>query len=271
MSKYKLLAIDMDGTALNSQKKISPRTAAAIENLLKRGVHVVTSTGRGLAELSDYKKEFALMNYGILLTGGIVYDFFKGTPIVTHAVDYEIILKLIDFGLEERAMIHLLTLNHSVAREDDIQNMAAFGMKIYFDMFNRICLRTDDFKQYVRENPGAVVKVNLYHRDKASRDKNLARMSKLNLSISFAESNNLEASPVGITKASGLRELCDFLNVDIAETVAVGDGLNDKEILQAAGFAVAMGNARDEIKRLADFVTLDNDSDGVAAVIEKFF
>lgn len=271
MSKYKLLAIDMDGTALTSTKKISPRTHAAIENLLKRGIHVVTSTGRGLAELVDYREDFRLMHYGILITGGIVYDFFKRTPIASHAVDEATMFKLIDFGLEERAMIHLLTLNDSIAREDDIQHMADFGMAVYRDIFNRICLRVDDFKQYIRDNPGKVSKVNLYHRDRAARDRNLARMSALNLSISFTESNNLEASPKGINKASGLVELCDYLNVDIAETVAVGDGLNDREILQAAGVGVAMGNARDEIKQLADFVTLDNDHDGVAVAIEKFF
>lgn len=271
MSKYKLLAIDMDDTMLTSTKKISPRTLDAINGLLKRGVHVVTSTGRGLAELVDYREELKLMNYGILITGGVIYDFFRGLPLKTNAVDEDLMLKLIDFGTEERAMIHMLTLNESIAREDDIQHMNDFGMEIYYNVFNRICLRVDDFKAYIRENPGKVAKVNLYHRDRASRDRNLERMSKLNLSISFAESNNLEAAPAGITKASGLIELCKFLNVDIADTVAIGDGFNDKEILQTAGLAVAMGNARDSIKNLADFVTEDNDHDGVAVAIEKFF
>lgn len=271
MSKYKLLAIDMDGTALTSRKKISPRTGAAINDLLKRGVHVVTSTGRGLDELTDYREDFRLMHYGILITGGLVYDFFKREPIAVHAVDEDTMFKLIDFGTTERAMIHLLTLKSSVAREVDIQHMEDFDMAIYFDMFNRICLRVDDFKQYIRTHPGEVIKVNLYHRDRASRDRNFERMKNLNLSITFTEHNNLEAAPAGITKASGLIELCNFLGIDIAETVAVGDGNNDREILQAAGVAVAMGNARDEIKKIADFVTLDNDNDGVAVAIEKYF
>ena len=271
MSKYKLLAVDMDGTLLNSQKKISPRNLNAINELLKRGVHVVTSTGRGVAELTDYREDFKLMNYGILITGGLVYDFFKSQPITIHAVDEKTMFKLIDFGLEERAMIHLLTLKSSVAREQDIQNMSAFDMQIYFDMFNRICLRVDDFKEYVHTHPNEVLKVNLYHRDKPSRDRNLERMKDLNLSITFTESNNLEASPQGITKASGLIVLCKFLNIDISETIAVGDGNNDKEILQVAGIGVAMGNSNDEIKKIADFVTLDNDHDGIANVIEKFF
>ena len=271
MSKYKLLAIDMDGTALTSRKKISPRTLDAINNLLKRGVHVVTSTGRGISELTDYAEDFKLMNYGILISGGLVYDFFKHAPIFMHGVDEEIMMNIIDFGLQERAMVHLLTLKHSVAREVDIQHMQDFNMQIYYDMFNRICLRVDDFKRYVREHPGEVMKVNLYHRDKPSRNRNLERMKKFDLSISFTERDNLEASPAGITKASGLIELCKFLGVDISETVAVGDGHNDTEILQTAGLGVAMGNALDDIKNIAGYVTADNEHDGVAEVIEKFF
>ena len=211
------------------------------------------------------------MNFGILISGGVIFDFFRDEPLVTHAVDEDIMLKLIDFGLEERAMIHMLTLRKSIAREDDIQHMADFGMGIYHGMFDKICVRIEDFKAYIRENPGKVCKVNLYHRDRTSRDRNLERMSKLPLSISFAESNNLEASPKNITKASGLRELCKYLNIDISEAVAIGDAFNDREILQTAGLAVAMGNARDEIKKFVDFVTADNDHDGVAAAIEKIF
>ena len=269
--KYKLLAVDMDGTVLNSDKKISPRTKVAIDNLIRRGVYVVVSTGRGLAELSEYRDDLRNMHYGILISGGLVYDFINDKPIKINAVDEQTILQLIDFGLEENAMIHLHTVRNSIARQDDIQNMAAFDMAIYQSMFERVCTRCDDFKKYVHEHPGDVVKVNLYHRDKISRDRNFERINKLNLSISYAEAQNLEVSPANVTKASGLRELCNFLKLDLAETVAIGDADNDKEILPTAGLAIAMGNASDEIKRLADFVTLDNDNDGVAAAIEKFF
>ena len=268
---YKLLALDMDGTVLNSQKKISLLTKAAIANLLERGVYVVVGTGRNLAELVEYRDDFKGMHYGILISGGMVFDFHNDAPIKIHGLDEATIFKLIDFGLETRAMIHLHTVRKSVAREADIQNMAAFDMGVYQGMFDKICERYDDPKKYVREHPGEVIKVNLYHRDRESRDKNFERINKLNLSISYAEAFNLEMSPANITKGSGLRELCDFLKIDISETVAMGDADNDKEILQAAGFSVAMGNASDEIKKFADFVTLDNDNDGVAAAIEKIF
>lgn len=269
--KYKLLAVDMDGTVLNSDKKISPRTKVALNELMKRGVYVVVSTGRDLAELADYRDEFKSMNYGILISGGMIYDLLRDAPIKIHAVDEPTIFKLIDFGLETRAMIHLHTIKKSVAREADIQNMAVFGMGVYQSMFDRICARCDDPKEYVRAHPGEVIKVNLYHRDKISRDKNFERINALNLSISYAEAFNLEMSPANVTKGSGLRELCDFLKLDLSETVAIGDADNDREILQTAGLGVAMGNASDAIKNLADFVTLDNDNDGVAFAIEKFF
>ena len=270
--KYKLFAFDMDGTVLNSQKKISPRTIEALNALAARGVFVAVSSGRNLAELTDYREELkAAMRYGILISGGMIYDFLSDAPIKVHAVDEPTILKLIDFGLETRAMIHLHTTRRSVAREEDIQNMAAFDMAIYQDMFNRLCDRCDDCREYVRTHPGEVIKINLYHRDKISRDKNFARISKMNLSISFAEAFNLEMSPANVTKGSGLAELCELLNLDLSEAVAIGDADNDKEILQTAGLGVAMGNASDEIKKIADFVTDDNDHDGVASAIEKFF
>ena len=268
---YKLLALDMDGTVLNSQKKISLLTKAAIANLLERGVYVVVGTGRNLAELAEYRDDFKGMHYGILISGGMIFDFINDAPIKIHGLDEATIFKLIDLGLETRAMIHLHTVRKSVAREADIQNMAAFDMGVYQGMFDKICERCDDPKDYVRAHPGEVIKVNLYHRDKISRDKNFARIQPLNLSISFAEAFNLEMSPANITKGSGLVELCEFLKLDLAETVAIGDADNDREILQTAGVGVAMGNAADEIKKLADFVTLDNDNDGVAAAIDKIF
>ena len=103
--KYKLLALDMDGTTLNSEKKISAATANAISELIKSGVNVVLSTGRGLAELADYSKEIKPINYGILISGGMIYDFFEKKPIISHALQEKIMFELIDGAVAENAMI----------------------------------------------------------------------------------------------------------------------------------------------------------------------
>ena len=269
--KYKLLALDMDGTTLNSEKKISPKTAQAISELSKSGVHVVLSTGRGLTEVSDYKEELKFMHYGILVSGGYIYDFKNSKAVVAHPLSEDLLMKLIDGGLEEKVMIHILSVDESMMNRDDIAHIEDFHMEIYKDMYERITVDCKDFKKYVRENPGKVMKFNMYHRTKKSRERNLQRFKNEPITFSYAEETALEASPKGITKASGLHELCEFLKIDISETVAVGDAPNDLEILRAAGVAAVMGNASDEIKKIADFVTDDNDHDGVVKVIEKFF
>ena len=138
-------------------------------------------------------------------------------------------------------------------------------------MYYRNCVRCNDFRKFVRENPGKILKFNIYHRSTESREKNFKRFENLNLAVDYAEKTALEITPKNISKGSGLKELCNFLKIDIAESVAVGDAPNDTEILQTAGLAVAMGNATAEIKKIADFVTADNDNDGVAVAIEKFF
>ncbi|MBR5913199.1 MAG: HAD family phosphatase [Selenomonadaceae bacterium] len=269
--RYKLLAFDMDGTILNSEKKITPATVTKLEELSKRGVYVVVSTGRGLAELVDYKKDFQFVQYGILISGGIIYNFNSAQVLSIHPVAKDLIFKLIDAGLDEGAMIHLLTLKNSIAAQKDIEQMEKFHMGIYQKMFDKICVRCDDFKKYVYDNPEKVLKVNLYHLTQESRDRTVERMKNFDLQLVFAEGTSLEASPKNITKGSGLRELCKILKISVDECVAIGDGFNDLEILQTAGLAVAMGNACEEIKKIADYVTDDNDHDGVLKAIEKFF
>ena len=268
---YKLLAFDMDDTILTSDKKITSATVAKLDELSRRGVYVTVSTGRGIAELSDYKKDLQAVRYGILISGGIIYDFQNAQSLATHPVNENLILKLIDTGLDEGAMIHLLTLGSSITSQQYISQMEKFHMGIYQNMFERICTRCDDFKGYVRDNPGKVLKVNLYHTSIESRDRTVERMKNYDLNLVFAEGTSLEASPKNISKGSGLRELCEILKISVDECVAIGDGFNDLEILQTAGVGVAMGNARDEIKKIANYVTDDNNHDGVVKAIEKFF
>ena len=268
---YKLLALDMDGTTLNSQKKITPKTLEGINRLLKDGIHVIVASGRCLAEMNDYKEDFKNLRYSVMASGGLIYDSFKNEPVSVHPVPFEDCLDLIDLGEQEEAMVHLLTIKESVVKPQDINHMADFEMGVYQDMYIRNCLQCEDQRTYAKEHQAEVIKVNLYHRSAESRSRTVERLKGRNLQMVFAETTALEASPPNVTKASGLVELCKFLNIDIADAVAIGDAPNDIEILQIAGCAVAMGNAVEDVKKIADFVTADNDHDGVLAAINKIF
>jgi len=270
-NNYRLLSLDMDGTLLTSAKQIPPETTAAIQQLMEQGIEVVVGTGRGLAELADYRDAFKGMHYGLLVSGGLIYDFYKEQPLTTHALSVEQCQKLLATACEEDAMVHILTINASAAREQDILHMDDFSMAVYQDMYERICDRPKDLAHYIQEHVGEILKINLYHRTTASRERSRKRLAGLGMNLVLAERTGLEASPEGITKASGLKELCQLLNIPLAATVAVGDAPNDLEILQTAGLAAAMGNAADSIKEICDVVVSDNDHNGVLEVIKRYF
>ena len=151
-NNYQLLSLDMDGTLLNSAKQIPCETTAAIQELMERGVEVVVGTGRGLAELADYRDAFHGMHYGLLVSGGLIYDFqhtggcatisaipslltrgravFRSCfqqekPLTLHALSLEQCQCLLEAATEEDAMVHILTVHDSVAREQDILSSLA--------------------------------------------------------------------------------------------------------------------------------------------------
>jgi Cof subfamily protein (haloacid dehalogenase superfamily) len=270
-NNYRLLSLDMDGTLLTSAKQIPPETTAAIQQLMEQGIEVVVGTGRGLAELADYREAFKGMHYGLLVSGGLIYDFQQENPVTLHALSLAQCQRLLDAANEEDAMVHILTVHDSVAREQDIFHMDDFSMRVYQDMYERICDRQEDLTRYVQEHAGEILKINLYHRSTASRERSRKRLAGLGMNLVLAEKTGLEASPAGITKASGLKELCSLLNIPLAATVAVGDAPNDLEILQTAGLAAAMGNATDSIKEICDVIVSDNDHNGVLEVITHYF
>ena len=268
---YSLLSLDMDGTLLDSAKRIPCATTAAIQQLMEQGVEVVVGTGRGLAELADYRDSLRGMHYGLLVSGGLLYDFYKEQPLAMHTLSVEQCQRLLETATEEQAMVHILTVRASVDREQDILHMEDFAMSVYQDMYERVCDRQEDLMLYVQGHADEILKINLYHRSDESRQRSRERLAGLGLNLVMAESTALEASPQGITKASGLQELCKMLQIPLAATVAVGDAPNDLEILQLAGLSAAMGNAADSVKEICDIVVSDNDHNGVLEVINRYF
>ncbi|MBQ1511150.1 MAG: HAD family phosphatase [Selenomonadaceae bacterium] len=269
--QYRLLALDLDGTTLDSQKRFPAETAEAIRELTGKGIHVAVATGRGLAELSDYREELSSTSYAVAISGGLVYDFRQEKPLFLQALPLEASLEIIAAGEAEKAMVHILSVRESVCRTSNIERMKDFHMEVYQDMYERICRRQDDLAGYVREHADEVVKINLYHRSVESRQRNCEKLAKLGLTWMFSEVTGLEMSPKGITKAKGLEVLCRHLGIGLESVVAVGDAPNDVDILKLVGMPVAMGNATEEVKVICRDVVSDNDHNGVMEAIRRYF
>ena len=268
---YKLLALDMDGTILTSQKTVSPATVKAINNLIKRGTAVTLCTGRGVAELKDYTDDFSAIPYGILNSGGCVYDFTKRQSIHRILLDDSSLIECIRAAQKVKAMPYLLTEDASVAQAEDMRDVSRFQMGMYQSLYDRVATIVPDMETYVREHPGKSLKLCIFHRDPGTREQTRRAVEHLGMELADAETTSLEISPKGVTKALGLQILCRYLGIPIEESVAVGDADNDIDVLKAAGLSVAMGNANKTVKDLCDVIVADNDRDGVVEVIDRFF
>lgn len=268
---YRLLALDMDGTLLTSDKRVSARTRDALKRLAAEGVPIAFSTGRNTLELGAYRDELSFIRYASLMSGAAVFDFVEGVAISQRPIDTPLAYELVQRATQEDPMIHVMTLSESVARQADIDRMPHLGMAIYQGMFQSICTRMEDPAQWVLAHAGEVMKLNLYHHSEESRARTRERIADLPLTIADSEETALECSALGMSKAQGLRDLCAYLGITMDEVVAVGDAPNDLDALHAVGMPVAMGNATPEVRAVARITVADNDHDGIVDVVEQLF
>lgn len=266
----KLIALDMDGTLLNSEKKISPATAQAMKEASEKGKYVCLSTGRPLAELADYEDVFPYLSYGNLISGGALYDF-KKKAYLDQIILSDDMIKAIANAVDGRdVMVQLLTNQNSVVQSDQLAHIEDYGMGIYRPLYEHVSLKVESSIEYAFSGKENVLKMNLYHRTPEEREETYRRLKNYPLSMAYAETTSLEITPLGVNKGDGLKKLCAHLHLDLKDCMAVGDAPNDLDVLKIAGLSVAMGNASDEIKKICDVVTDDNDHDGVKKVIEKY-
>ncbi len=269
MNKYKLIAFDMDGTLLDSNKQIRQDSIDAMKLAADNGKYICIATGRNLRELARYRSLVPMVEYLMSISGALIINNQTDEIIFEKPLNYADIVKIFELGKNYDAAIHLHgTESHMQTNHYD--NIWDYGMGVYKGLFKDVCTFHDDIYEDFLKNPYKVYKFNFYCRDidvRARLDKVLDCMP---ITKCYAEEKSLECSPLGISKASGLKVLCDHLGINISETIAVGDADNDEEMLRAAGLSVAMGNANSHIKTLSDVVVSDCDHGGIVEVIKKY-
>jgi len=271
MSQYQLIALDMDGTLLNSKKEITPGCREAIEKALAAGKHVVLSTGRCRPELSAYREQIPGLRYVNCTSGAMVYDFQEQRELYTNRIEPELVKELFRLARKENAMLHILD-EKSLEQTNQLAHIDLFGMGPYKELHASVVEPHDDLYGFYMANPFPVEKVNLYYRSMESRErtKERIRTSDLPLEMVDAENSSLEITAKGVDKGVGLTRLCEALQIPIDATIAVGDADNDIRVLETAGLAVAMGNAADHIKAISDVTVADCEHDGCAEAIYQY-
>lgn len=272
MGKYKLIALDMDGTLLNTKKEISPVTLAMLHRAEAEGKEIVLSTGRGVAELQEYEEKLKVVRYLNGTSGAVVYDWKEKKVVVENPLDPEELKMILNAGKKEDAMVHLFTVEQALIQRSHLDHLEEYHMGVYRNMYETMAKKVDNIYTYYAEHPFPVTKCNLYHRCVESRARTEKRLKEAGLSSAMVHSEitALEFNAAGVNKGAGLLQLCNHLNISPDEVIAVGDADNDLEVLKIAGLAVAMGNANEKVKALADVIVADCDHDGCAEAIEKY-
>ena len=267
----RLIAFDLDGTLLRSDKSISPRTMHALHAAQERGVLLVPATGRLYRSLPEALLDEQLSRYFILVNGAQVYDAQEDKTLLTEELPPELALPMLQF-LKMRNVVrgvYIDGLGH-MSREDyaAIHNVArTFATET---LLRRSYCPTDDLEQFTA-SAHSVQKIIAFFHDPSEKQPVLREIAAdfPGYAVSSSLGNNIEINAKYATKGNALRFLCRRLGIAPAQCMAFGDGTNDYSMLRAAGLGVAMANASEEVQSCADEVTQTNDEDGVAQMIER--
>ena len=264
---YRVLALDIDGTLTNSEKKITERTRTAIRKAAQRGVKIVIASGRpvqgiwGFAEQLDLKE---LDGYILSFNGGRLISCRTGEIIHDVKLPLQYLPEI--YELSKQYGVNLMSYEgDNLVTEEPEDEFLAIEARI-----NGLGIKkVDNLSEYIDFpiNKCLMLGEGDYL---AKVEKKVHAALSDRLDVYRSEPFFLEILPKGVDKAKALEGLLDKLGCDRTELMACGDGYNDLTMIRYAGMGVAMANARDEVKAEADYVTLSNDEDGVAAAIEKF-
>ncbi len=270
--KYRLVSIDIDGTLLNDQRKIAPRTASAIARAVDMGMAVCLATGRRWNSTVDYVRQLKLQTPTICFHGGVVVDSITGQALHSEMLDMtlarSIIAAWIDFGVPVFVYRHSLEMPDVIHQHHDSDHPR---VRDFLDHEGGNVAVVDDLLASLDWQPMRLMTYG-YPRHVEACYQQFANLYTEEVQVYLTPHQDtayLEVLPAGASKAQGLDWLSRHLGVSPGQAIAFGDNLNDLDMLRWAGLGVAMGNAGRHVKEAADIVTADNDSDGIAMVLEE--
>lgn len=268
--KYRLLVLDIDGTVANSHKKISPRTREAVIGLQEQGVCVVLASGRPPAGVYPVAKELKIDRFGNYILA------YNGASLIECSTHQHVNKKLLPSYLPSRLLKDALDYGFGLIAYGDHSLMTGTETDEYMELESRITgLPIDyreDFSTYTRVHSVNQCLITGNPDDLENLEPVFSRKYCHEAQVFHSEPFYLEVTPKGIDKAYGIKQLLTILGIGYKETVCCGDSFNDVKMLQYAGVGVAMANAPNRVKWIADYVTVnDNDHDGIVEVIERFF
>ena len=264
----KLVAIDMDGTLLNSKKELLEETKQYFKDFHKKETEtlLVLCTGRPETGIRPYLKDLGYLeenHYIISQNGANIYESRTGKRVMDAFLDSAAIQKWIELGKKHGISVMGAGVDYYYCFDQEPTEWMEFDVKLVSGKLKRIptkeSLNTDFYKILLMGDEEQLSEFETFIPQEWRDEFYVVRSQKY----------LVEVLTKGVNKAFGLEKLAQKLNIEPSEIAAVGDAANDIEMLEYAGLAIAMGNASEEVKAIADIVTDTNENNGVIKAIDK--
>lgn len=287
---YKLMAIDLDGTLLNSLGEVSEETRLALKKAKEQGTEIVLASGRPISSTESLAIELGVDNFLISGNGAAVYDIKNQKILYDRFLSKEQVLNIAKMCEENSFFYNVYTedeviassLNYNVlfyhkenvkkieerrTHINVVQNIAEYIEQSGKEKFLKItvCDESQFIFNSIMKRLKAIEGIDVLEVAYMSKKKIKSGTEDIDIQYYYTEITN-----ENVNKWTAIEFLLDKLNITKEEVIAIGDNVNDKEMIEEAGLGVVMGNSNPKMKEIADKIVADNNSEGVLEAINKY-
>lgn len=270
---YRLLAVNIDGTLLQSNGRLNKSTKEAIDYVHQKGVHVALVTSRNYHSAKKVAKALKINPMMVAQQGAFVGASVE-KPIMVKRISEELTVELVQMLEKTTCQILLIHEKYSLGNRVNLPDNLLGKSVMYLNDQNIYAQNyVDDISEELIDQPMAPTKMDVIFPEKSDQNDMLKLMKKMfpEVDVILYPGHKMTIVPKGVSKWSGVLYLADHLEVRRTEIVSIGDGLDDMEMIAGSGLGVAMGNADEEVRKVAKWVTRSNDQAGVAYMLREFF
>lgn len=266
----KVIAMDLDGTALNHQKQLTERTRAAIQNAAKSGIQIVVATGRTFSSLAPEVLAMPEITCAITSNGAVVNRIPDGAVLLHNYPNPETVSEIAGMIQGEKIDTEVCTGGQAYIGQSYYDRVLEGKTNRDVQYVKTTRHPVPDIYQFLLEHRVAIENINLNFKTLEEKQQWQQRFQKLpGVTPTSSFLFNVELGGATTSKAHALQELLDEWQMTSQQVMAFGDSENDLGMIQLAGIGVAMANGMEEVRQAADILAESNEEDGVAKIIEQ--
>ncbi|PYZ98862.1 haloacid dehalogenase [Alteribacter lacisalsi] len=271
---YRLLALDIDGTLLKSNHKLTRETKEAVEYVKNKGVYVTLATGRTYPSARKVAKALKIEDHELITHDGAFVGSSLEEPMFVRRIDSDRVYQIVDILENYHCHIRLLHEKYALANRIKQKNhlVARMNMGVGDPLFYGVNF-VESLSHHIIDQPVTVPKIRAHFWNEMERADALEELEEALEGCRFTASDpsSIDITEGSVSKARGLQIVGQKLGFSLSEMVAVGSYENDREMVEQVGLGVAMGHAPETVRNAADWVTRSNDQNGVGYMIKEVF